>query len=72
MRAFRSTGSDGGKGTARGSKASFSTKQKRTARKIEMSSDRRGDSSKTAAWRAGATVNEQSGRGRKTAGKRQG
>ena len=48
----------------RGDKSSYSSKQKRKARKIEKSYKRRGVSSQTAAKRAWATVNKQSPRGK--------
>lgn len=46
---------------ARGSKASYSSKQKRQALKIEKSAKKRGKSSKTAERIAWATVNKQTG-----------
>ena len=64
---------------ARGSKASYTDKQKRQAADIEKSYEDRGISSKTAAARAWATVNKQTGgglkkkaAGRKTATKKTG
>jgi plasmid stabilization system protein ParE len=45
----------------RGDKSSYSSKQKRQARDIEKSYEDRGVSSKTAAKRAWATVNKQTG-----------
>ncbi|MEO6708036.1 MAG: plasmid stabilization protein [Planctomycetota bacterium] len=50
---------------ARGSKTSYSSKQKRKARHIEESYEQRGISVKTAARRAWATVNKEDGGGRK-------
>ena len=50
---------------ARGSKKSYSSKQKRMASKIERSAKRKGRSSKTAARIAWATVNKQTGGGAK-------
>lgn len=50
---------------ARGSKASYTDKQKRQASDIEKSYEERGVSSKTAAARAWATVNKQTGGGLK-------
>ena len=55
---------------ARGSKASYSSKQKRQAADIEKSYKKRGVSSKTAAARAWATVNKQTGGGKKRAAKK--
>jgi hypothetical protein len=46
---------------ARGSKASYSSKQKRQARHIEDSEKKGGKSSKTAARIAWATVNKETG-----------
>ena len=46
---------------ARGSKASYSSKQKRMASHIEKSAKRRGRSTKTAERIAWATVNKQTG-----------
>ena len=54
----------------RGDKSSYSSKQKRKARKIEKSYKRRGVSTKTAAKRAWATVNKQSARGKGGSSKR--
>jgi hypothetical protein len=50
---------------ARGSKASYSSKQKRQATHIEKGYERRGVSTKTAKARAWATVNKQDGGGKK-------
>jgi len=50
----------------RGSKASYSKKQKRKARHIERGYERRGVSSREAARRAWATVNKESGGGKKS------
>jgi len=61
---------------ARGSKAKYSSKQKREARHIEDSAKKRGYSAKRAAQIGWATVNKQdhggkkSGSGKKTAKKR--
>ena len=52
---------------ARGSKAAYSSKQKRKARHIEEGYEKRGASKKEAARRAWATVNKESGGG-KTSG----
>ena len=52
----------------RGSKSSYTNKQKRKARHIEESYEQRGVSSGTAARRAWATVNKQDGGGRKKSG----
>jgi plasmid stabilization system protein ParE len=49
----------------RGSKASYTSKQKRQARKIEQGYERRGVRSKEAARRAWATVNKMTGGGKK-------
>lgn len=49
----------------RGSKKSYTSKQKRMASKIEKSAKRRGRSSKTAARIAWATVNKRTGGGKK-------
>jgi plasmid stabilization system protein ParE len=51
---------------ARGSKAAYSSKQKRKARHIEEGYEKRGASSKEAARRAWATVNKESGGGKKS------
>ncbi len=51
---------------ARGSKASYSAKQKRKARHIEESYESKGVPEKEAAARAWATVNKQSGGGEKS------
>src|SRR5437879_4475461 len=50
----------------RGSKSSYSSKQKRQARKIEEGYERRGVKGKEAARRAWATVNKSTGGGKKT------
>jgi hypothetical protein len=50
---------------ARGSKKSYTSKQKRKASKIEKGYKKRGVSSKTAAKRAWATVNKQDGGAKK-------
>jgi hypothetical protein len=50
----------------RGDKSSYSSKQKRKARHIEQSYEKRGVGSKEAAARAWATVNKQSGGGEKS------
>jgi hypothetical protein len=57
---------------ARGSKASYTDKQKRQASDIEKSYEKRGVSSKTAEARAWATVNKQTGGGlkKKSAGRK--
>ena len=55
---------------ARGSKASYTGKQKRQASKIEKSYKKRGVSSKTAEARAWATVNKETGGGKKRAAKK--
>src|SRR5215216_4260300 len=57
-----------GKGATmpQGSKAKYSSKQKRKARHIEESYEKRGASSKEAARRAWATVNKESGGGKKS------
>jgi hypothetical protein len=49
----------------RGSKKSYTSKQKRMASKIEKSSKRRGRSTKTAERIAWATVNKRTGGGKK-------
>src|SRR6186997_2984020 len=51
---------------ARGSKAKYTSKQKRRAEHIEDSYEKRGASSKEAARRAWATVNKESGGGKKS------
>jgi len=51
---------------ARGSKRSYSNKQKRKATHIEKSYEKRGVSKKTAKARAWKTVNKQSGGGKKS------
>jgi len=50
----------------RGSKASYTTKQKRKARHIEKGYERRGVSDREAARRAWATVNKETGGGKKS------
>jgi hypothetical protein len=50
---------------ARGSKSSYSKKQKRQASHIEKSYEKRGVSSKTAAKRAWKTVNKKTGGAKK-------
>ena len=50
----------------RGSKASYSNKQKRKARHIEKGYERRGVSRREAERRAWATVNRESGGGKKS------
>jgi len=50
----------------RGDKSSYSNKQKRQAEHIEEGYKKRGVSSKTAAKRAWATVNKESGGGKKS------
>jgi hypothetical protein len=52
----------------RGSKKSYSSKQKRMASKIEQSSKKRGRSDKTAKRIAWATVNKRTGGGKKKPG----
>jgi hypothetical protein len=51
---------------ARGSKSSYTSKQRRKARHIEESGEKRGMSSKRAAQMAYATVNKQDGGGKKS------
>jgi plasmid stabilization system protein ParE len=51
---------------ARGDKSSYSTKQKRQARHIEKGYKRRGVSAGEAARRAWATVNKESGGGKRS------
>ena len=51
---------------ARGSKKSYTSKQKRQAHHIEQSEQKSGRSSKTAARIAYATVNKQDGGGKKS------
>ena len=51
---------------ARGSKAKYSSKQKRRAEHIEEGYEKRGVGSKEAAKRAWATVNKESGGGKKS------
>jgi len=51
---------------ARGDKSSYSSKQKRKARHIEKGYERRGVSEGEAARRAWATVNKESGGGKKS------
>lgn len=50
---------------AKGSKASYTGKQKRQARHIEKGYEKRGVSKKTSKARAWATVNKKSGGGKK-------
>src|SRR5436190_16094744 len=50
----------------RGDKSSYSSKQKRRAEHIEEGYEKRGTSSKEAARRAWATVNKESGGGKKS------
>jgi hypothetical protein len=50
----------------RGDKSKYTSKQKRQAGKIEKSAKRRGRSAKTAERIAWATVNKQSGGGKKS------
>jgi hypothetical protein len=50
----------------RGSKSSYSTKQKRQASHIEKGYEKRGVSKKTAEARAWATVNKTTGGGKKS------
>jgi plasmid stabilization system protein ParE len=54
----------------RGDKSSYSDKQKRQAEHIEDSYEKRGLSSKTAASRAWATVNKETGGGKKKSAKK--
>jgi hypothetical protein len=54
---------------ARGSKSSYTNKQKRQASKIEKGYKKRGVSKKTAKARAWATVNKKTGGGKKRAKK---
>lgn len=54
----------------RGDKSSYTSKQKRQAEHIEKSYKKRGVSSKTAAKRAWATVNKETGGGKKGKGKK--
>ena len=51
---------------ARGSKAAYTDKQKRQAEHIEDSYEKKGVSTKEAAKRAWATVNKESGGGKKS------
>jgi plasmid stabilization system protein ParE len=51
---------------ARGSKAKYTSKQKRRAEHIEAGYEKRGVGSKEAARRAWATVNKESGGGKKS------
>jgi len=51
---------------ARGSKASYSDKQKRQARHIEEGYEKRGTSKREAEKRAWATVNKETGGGKKS------
>lgn len=53
---------------ARGDKSKYTEKQKRQARHIEKGYEKRGVSRKTAAKRAWATVNKESGGGEKPGG----
>ena len=55
---------------ARGSKKSYTNKQKRRASHIEKSYEKRGVSKKTAEARAWATVNKRSGGGKKKRAKK--
>jgi len=55
---------------ARGGKSSYTTKQGRRADKIEKGYKKRGVSSKEAERRAWATVNKESGSGKKSGGGR--
>ena len=55
---------------ARGSKSSYTSKQKRQASHIEKSYKKRGVSKKTAEARAWATVNKETGGGRKRSKKK--
>lgn len=50
----------------RGSKKSYTSKQKRQASKIAKGYKKRGTSTKTAKKRAGATVNKRTGGGKKS------
>ncbi len=50
---------------ARGSKKSYTSKQKRMASKIEKGYEKRGTKKKTAKARAWATVNKKTGGGKK-------
>lgn len=52
----------------RGTKSSYTSKQKRQARKIESSAKKRGASSKRAAQIGWATVNKQDGGGKQGGG----
>jgi len=54
----------------RGDKSSYTSKQKRQAEHIEEGYKKRGVSSKTAAKRAWATVNKESGGGKKSKSKK--
>jgi plasmid stabilization system protein ParE len=54
----------------RGDKSSYSNKQKRQAEHIEESYEKRGVSSKTAAGRAWATVNKETGGAKKKTAKK--
>jgi len=51
--------------TPRGDKSSYTSKQKRMARHIEKGYEKKGVSRRTAEKRAWATVNKQTGGGRK-------
>ncbi len=55
---------------AQGSKASYTSKQKREATRIEKGYEKKGVSAKTAKSRAWATVNKQDGGGKKRAAKK--
>jgi len=56
----------------RGDKSAYTDKQKRQAEHIEEGYERRGVSAKTAAQRAWATVNKESGGGKKSGSGRKG
>jgi len=56
----------------RGDKSAYTDKQKRQAEHIEEGYERRGISAKTAARRAWATVNKESGGGKKSGSGRKG
>ena len=56
----------------RGDKSAYTDKQKRQAEHIEEGYERRGISAKTAAQRAWATVNKESGGGKKSGSGRKG
>ncbi len=55
-------------GMARGDKSKYTDKQKRQAKHIEKGYEKRGVSKETAARRAWATVNKESGGGEKPGG----